>query len=109
MNERFVHVIYCDDVRHEEGNKLTYVGCYQGEMFLSPIPGALPKFCAVVYVVTPYKKPFQKLEIRLLVDSEVLVELIVPSEQLVVDQGSEPEDGGEPFSCLLYTSPSPRD
>ncbi|RYY85526.1 MAG: hypothetical protein EOO15_16795 [Chitinophagaceae bacterium] len=43
------HVIFCDDIRQEVGNKLTYVGRYQGTMELdAEVPAVLPKLGLVV-------------------------------------------------------------
>jgi len=62
--DRFVHAIFCDDMRQEMGNKLSFMGCYQGEMFVPFVPLTLPKFCVSVTVVTPVVRPFRALTIR---------------------------------------------
>ena len=44
--EAFGHAIFCDDIRMEVGNKLTFVGCYFGVMFLnSDFPATIPRLC----------------------------------------------------------------
>jgi hypothetical protein len=47
--ETFGHAIFCDDIRMEVGNKLTYAGCYFGVMFLnSDFPATISRFCVAV-------------------------------------------------------------
>jgi hypothetical protein len=37
--------VFCDDIRHEVGGKVSYIGSYQGSMFISAaFPITLPKF-----------------------------------------------------------------
>jgi hypothetical protein len=45
------HVIFCDDIRHEVGGKVTFVGVYTGYMYVNgTLPVALPKLCfGIVY------------------------------------------------------------
>ena len=76
---RFVHTLYCDDVRQEIGGKMTFVGAYQGQM-LAEQPGELmlPKLCIVLTAQTPHEQPFKKLHVKLYRDDEVLQEMDVP-------------------------------
>lgn len=66
MNEEFprhVEVIYCDDIRNEVGDKVSYMGIYQGDMYVPSLPLILPKLCIAVNVVTSISSPFQKLSV----------------------------------------------
>jgi hypothetical protein len=40
----FGHTIFCDDIRHEVGGKLTFVGVYQNHLALTQFPAVLSKF-----------------------------------------------------------------
>jgi len=41
----FGNTIFCDDIRFEIDNKITYIGCYGPRMFVhTPFPCVLPKF-----------------------------------------------------------------
>ncbi len=62
--DRFVHAIFCDDMRHEMGNKVSFMGCYQSELFVPFAPLALPKLCVYVTISTPAERPFKALSIR---------------------------------------------
>jgi hypothetical protein len=80
---RFIHTLYCDDVRHEVGGKMTFVGAYQGQM-VAEQPGELmlPKLCIVLTAQTPHSQPFQRLNVKLFRDDEVLQEMELPIQTL---------------------------
>jgi hypothetical protein len=42
------HVILCDDVRNEVGNKLSFMGVYGPELWVGKLPAIMPKLCFVV-------------------------------------------------------------
>ncbi len=74
---RFLHTIYCDDVRHEIGGKVSLIGCYSSDLIVSrrAFPIVLPKLCAQVHVVTPIDEPFGELTLRAYLNDELLAEL----------------------------------
>jgi hypothetical protein len=76
---RFIHTLYCDDVRQEVGGKMTFVGAYQTQMLADqPGPLFLPKLCIVLTAQTPHDQPFHKLKIKIYRDEDVLQEMDVP-------------------------------
>ena len=81
---RFVFAQFCDDVRHEIGNKFSLMGCYAGELIVDKLPTVLPKLCTQINVLTPTDRPFSRLLIRATLNSELLAELEYPEDQLVV-------------------------
>lgn len=70
-DDRFITAIFCDDIRHEVGSKLSYMGCYQGEIIVQITPVVLPKLCVSVSVSTPKERPFKSLVIRVIQDDDV--------------------------------------
>lgn len=62
---RHLEVIYCDDIRNEVGNKLSYMGIYTGELTIPNAPLLLPKLCIAVKVVTDVNDPFESVTVRL--------------------------------------------
>lgn len=48
-----VDAIFCDDVRQESGNKLSYMGIYGGNLLLERFPAVLPKLCVVISLRLP--------------------------------------------------------
>lgn len=76
--ERFVHAVFCDDIRQEMGGKVSLMGCFQGDLLVPFLPVALPKLCVFVTVSTPVKRPLKSLKIRIMQDNTELVALDVP-------------------------------
>ncbi len=62
---RYLEVIYCDDIREEVGNKVSYMGVYAGELTVTSAPVLLPKLCIAVKVITDIGDPFEALEVRI--------------------------------------------
>ena len=81
--DRILTAIYCDDIRHEVGNKMSFMGCYQSELFVPAAPIGLPKLCVYATVLTPLKRPFKSLTLRVVLDEDTeLARMEIPSEVL---------------------------
>ena len=53
MSERkpkLIHTIICDDIREERGNKVTFVGAYGLDIFITKIPFIFPKLCFANFI-----------------------------------------------------------
>lgn len=92
---RHLEVIYCDDIREEVGNKLSYMGVYSGELTVPNAPVLLAKFCIAVKVTTDIGDPFEALEVRVVkVKNNDETELLstgpitLPAELAGIDNGS---------------------
>jgi hypothetical protein len=85
MGERFMTAVMCDDVRREEGNKLSYMGIYDASLLVARFPIVLPKLCFVLSVyfrgedVVPSSVVF-----RLYNDEHMIGEMSIPGEQLAL-------------------------
>ena len=84
MNEgRFTTTLFCDDVRQEVGNKLSFIGVYNGgQLLIEGIPGILPKLCAHTVAQTPIDKPFRSLSFKAYLGEELLGLVDVPQSDL---------------------------
>ncbi len=83
-SDRILTAIYCDDIRYEMGNKLSFMGCYQGELFVPAAPTILAKLCIHATAWTPIARPFKSLTFRVLIDEQTeLARQIVPPEYFV--------------------------
>ena len=109
---RFIHSIYCDDVRHEMGGKTTLVGIYSSELNVLSAqnndPVALAKLCVAVTAQTPKEKPFLKLKLKLLRDDEVIQQIEIPPEALAsaVTHTNETAEGKfHTFSAMFVAQP----
>jgi len=99
MIARHVETLFCDDIRHEVGGKLSYIGVYSGGLFVRAFPVTLPKLCLSVRVITPANAPLRALTLRVLKDEETLQELILDDADLAAasdaGNGIEEEKQGE--------------
>lgn len=60
---RTLESIWCDDVRLEVGNKVSYMGVYLNELFVPSFPFVLEKLCLSCQVKTPINSPFKSLKL----------------------------------------------
>lgn len=60
---RTLESIWCDDVRLEVGNKISYMGVYFNELFVPSFPFALEKLCLSCQVKTSIDLPFKSLKL----------------------------------------------
>ncbi len=90
-SDRFLTATFCDDIRHEMGNKLSLMGCYQGELIVPEIPIVLPKLCVYASAWTPKDRPFKSLTLRVIQgDENELARLELPT--LPLDEGVRIQD-----------------
>jgi len=94
VSERTLHVIYSDDIRYEQGGKVSLIGCYNADMVLPYVPIALPKLCISSWLSTPVEAPFRQLSFRVYMDSELIADW----------EGTEPD-----FDELPLPLPPPGD
>ncbi|MHB8409003.1 MAG: DUF6941 family protein [Acidiferrobacterales bacterium] len=88
MMPRHVESLFCDDIRHEVGGKLSYIGVYSGVLLVPAFPAMLPKLCLSVKIVTPADDPLRSLTLRVLKDDAVLHQIVVSDQQLAAASSS---------------------
>jgi hypothetical protein len=107
---RYGYSIFCDDIRNEAGGKLSFVGCYNGVIFISDqFPLVLPKLCVHTHILSPASQPFSSIVVRCYLPGdekpfyEEPIETPKPSEQteLVVNLKT---DTGAPLFIVAATS-----
>jgi len=101
--KRFLHALYCDDIREEKTNKLTLVGVYSADLYVSEFPAVLPKLAIFVTLATPVEEPFRQLEIKLKLDDEVIANISTSQEELKKGIGAIAEVAASP------SAPEPND
>lgn len=74
---RYGYCIFCDDIRTELGEKLSFMGVYNGILFLPEFPYTLPKLCAHINLVTPADQPYKS----------IVVECFAPGEETPLMRG----------------------
>lgn len=64
---------YCDDIRHETGNKISLIGLYGPDLLVPETPAVIPKLCAFVQIGSHPGKSFEDdIEIRTTIDDQVM-------------------------------------
>jgi hypothetical protein len=62
---RYGYSIFCDDIRNEAGGKLSFIGCYNGVIFISDrFPVVLPRLCVHTHIFSPAMQPFGAIKVR---------------------------------------------
>ncbi len=111
---RHIQTVFCDDIRHELGGKLSFIGVYTGHLFVSTFPVTLPKLCLALTAITPAAQPFQKLDLRILKDDEVLAEASLDEAMLsgianaaadLDSEGDGKKSGVQVLNSLFVFSP----
>ncbi|MBL1276387.1 MAG: hypothetical protein COB30_009885 [Ectothiorhodospiraceae bacterium] len=99
---------FCDDIRQEAGNKYSLMGCYGNELLVEKFPVLLPKLCVQVRVITPIDKPFSKLIIRAVMDSDIMAEMNIISGETTPQIPSGIDDSVRTeLSVMMTFSPLP--
>lgn len=89
LNDRALIVMVCDDIRRELGNKMSFMGCYQGTLLVASVPVVLPRLCIYANALTPMGRPFKSLTWRVLMDEKTeLAHVATTAESL--RQGRKP-------------------
>lgn len=78
---RYAYCHFCDDIRHEVGNKMSLMGIYNGELHVPILPISLPKLSIAVFCSTNSDFPFQSLIVKIEADG-LLQETIIPKDDL---------------------------
>lgn len=73
MTERYVHALWCDDIRKEIGNKPSFMGAYVGGLTVPSLPTILPRLSVYVWAITKIDHPFEKAELRITRDDGFLL------------------------------------
>ena len=73
----FLLAIFCDDVRMEAGNKVSYMGVYGPNLIVHSLPTTLLKLCCVFHLRIPATMKPQHVVLRLLRDDQPIFEMQV--------------------------------
>ena len=89
----YVHALYCDDIRHEVGGKVTYVGTYGPDMFVPEFPFVVPKLCVALFISMPWELEARKVTARVSLDDDPIADFDADIESVVTQQLSDPSFG----------------
>ncbi|WP_158808180.1 hypothetical protein [Beijerinckia sp. L45] len=93
--ERFGHSIFCDDIRNEAGGKLSFLGCYNGTMFVpATFPYMLPRFCVHVQIFSQAALLYKSLVVR----------CYAPGDTVLVEEPIQPPQVDEQMELVAHMS-----
>ena len=75
---RYVHTIWCDDIRQEIGNKPSFMGVLTGGILLPAVPAALSRLGVYTWIVSPVDKPIESLQLQVVRDDGLVLAEIQP-------------------------------
>lgn len=79
---RYINAIFCEDIRHEVGNKHSFMGCFDKELILPSFPAFINKISIAVICSTPLDNIFKSLVVRVTLDDEIIGETEFPEDTL---------------------------
>lgn len=100
-SQRFLTTILCDDVRREEGNKLSYMGIYIADVLLASFPATLPKLCFVMNLCSPGEMPPPKGITFLIFNNETLLAELRLDEESIANYAASARPEENPESLRL--------
>jgi hypothetical protein len=92
--------IFCDDVRQELGNKLSYLGIYGPNLIVPSLPTTLVKLCCVLTIRVPATSPPKRVVFRLLRDDDVIFEAELSAKDV---KESAPTDDAHTLALTIST------
>lgn len=104
---RLLHVLWCDDIRQEVGNKPSFMGVYH-QLGVQSVPMVLPRLSAFITVYSPINRPLSNLTVRVVKsDQEApLAEFSMPANdlaQLVEQPNLQLAPGEDPVSVAFVS------
>lgn len=70
---RYVHTVWCDDIRQEVGNKPSFMGVFSGGILLPAVPAAMSRLGVYTWVVSPIDKPIESLLLQVVRDDGLVL------------------------------------
>lgn len=77
-----ISTVFCDDIRHEIGGKLSLIGCYGETVSLPQLPASIPKLCVFFVLNLEDLEGKIQIELRLTKNQEVLLNQTATFEQM---------------------------
>jgi hypothetical protein len=101
-----IFAVFCDDIRHEVGNKASLIGIYNGDLLASDLPIFMPRLGVMFQLRTPLDYELSNVTYRITSGDEVIMQVDImveagPSRSRIAE--SRP-DGQDPTSFRSVVS-----
>lgn len=81
---RYVHTVWCDEIRQELGNKFSFMGVFSGGLLIPQLPSQLHRLGVHTWIISPIERPITSLKLQIVRDDGTIVIEIVqdaPADQ----------------------------
>lgn len=79
---RYLQTQFCDDIRHEIGNKLSMMGIYHSALLVEKFPAELPRLFVSMKANADEGEEFKRLRFIVLINDDPLIEMDIPEDDL---------------------------
>lgn len=79
---RTLNTLFCDDVREEAGNKLSFMGVYSHLMAVQSFPFDLSRLFIIMRAKAPQDGGFKALKFVVMINDDTVAEMEVPEASL---------------------------
>ncbi len=103
------HLLVCDDIRLEAGNKKSFMGVYGTQIVCPSLPFQFPKLCFIVSIEIPRSKLIKSLEFEITVPGIPPAKFSIPPAQLttLVSASSGADDTRFRYKAEMIATPLP--
>jgi hypothetical protein len=101
---------FCDDVRHERGNKYSLMGCYGQEMILDSLPVVLARLCAKVTILIPFNSDTNDVVVQANLNDDVIAEMLIKAadiDSMLSEARERRTDGARGVKIAVFMTFSP--
>jgi hypothetical protein len=103
---RFFTAIFCDDIRREEGNKLSYLGVYEGMLGVPAFPAILPRLCFALSMTIAADAVPSQLRFCVYKNDEIITQSEIAQENLAAARSETlPPDKWRKFTAYFQLFP----
>ncbi len=107
-----VFAVFCDDIRHEVGNKASLIGIYNGDLLASDLPIFMPRLGVMFHLRIPLGDDLSSVTYKIAFGDEIIVQLDVllavsPDRSSIVQSRPEGQDPASFQSVVSFLSIPP--
>lgn len=109
MDKCYLHAVFCDDIRREEGGKVSLMGIYASHILFDHFPARMSKLCVHFSFVVFSETPPEALKFELKKDDEIIHASELAELAFTLTDDPEPNvyrvSGGFELPPTEYTGP----
>lgn len=90
----YAHIIFCEDIRHEQSGQATLVGVFRNHFLniASPPPILFAQIVVAIQVIVPKQDPLDSIQVKMKLGDQVIQEVMLSEELRTALSKSEKAD-----------------